>query len=389
MANTLTNLIPTLYDAMDVVSREMVGFIPAVSRDSSAERVALNQTVNIPIVPAISTSNITPGVTAPNDGDAVIGNTTVTISKSKYGAVRWNGEEQKSLNLNNITARVTRDRFAQAMRALVNEIESDLAELHVKCSRAYGTYNAVPFGTAADLSDASQIRRILEDNGAPSSDLQMVLGSSAIANIRGKQSVLFKANEAGTSDLLRRGIIGDLEGFQLHNSAQVKTAVTAGTNNGSATTDTTGYAVGSTSIGLASAGTGTIIDGDIITFANDSHKYVVKTGDSNVANGGTIVLQEPGLRQALPTSAVTITTVGATTRNMAFSRSAIVLLTRAPAMPVGGDSAEDVLEIQDPVSGLAFQVAMYSQYRQIRYEVGIAWGMQAVAPRHMALLIGL
>ena len=361
----------------------------AVSRDSSAERVALNQTVNIPIVPAISTSNITPGVTAPNDGDAVIGNTTVTISKSKYGAVRWNGEEQKSLNLNNITARVTRDRFAQAMRALVNEIESDLAELHVKCSRAYGTYNAVPFGTAADLSDASQIRRILEDNGAPSSDLQMVLGSSAIANIRGKQSVLFKANEAGTSDLLRRGIIGDLEGFQLHNSAQVKTAVTAGTNNGSATTDTTGYAVGSTSIGLASAGTGTIIDGDIITFANDFHKYVVKTGDSNVANGGTIVLQEPGLRQALPASAVTITTVGATTRNMAFSRSAIVLLTRAPAMPVGGDSAEDVLEIQDPVSGLAFQVAMYSQYRQIRYEVGIAWGMQAVAPRHMALLIGL
>ena len=386
--NTITNLIPTLYEAVDVVSRELIGFIPAVTRDSSAERAAKDQVINIPIVPAIAAADIAPAVTAPDDGNATIGNTTMTISKSRYAPVRWNGEEQRTIGMTGIYAQVNRDRFAQAMRVLVNEVEADLAALHVNASRAYGTYNVQPFGTASDLSDAAQMRKILEDNGAPQSDLQMVLGSSAIANIRGKQSVLFKLNEAGTDSLLRQGIIGDLEGFALHNSAQVKTAVTAGTNNGSATTNSAGYAVGDTTITLASAGTGTIIAGDIITFAGDTNKYVVKTGDTDVSNGGTIVLQEPGLRVAIAASPTVITTVAATDRNMAFSRSALALVTRAPAMPEGGDSADDVMEITDPVSGLAFQIAMYRQYRQVRYEIGLAWGVKVIAPRHLALLIG-
>lgn len=385
--NTLTNLIPTLYEALDVVSRELIGFIPAVSRDSGVERAALNEVVNIFIAPPATGGDITPGATPPNDGDQVLGNTTMTITKSRYWPVRWNGEEQKGVGNSGQLSNVIRDQFTQAFRAAANEVEADLALMHLQSSRAYGTAALTPFGTANDLSDAAGIRRILEDNGAPQSDLQLVIGAAAMQNIRGKQSVLFKVNEAGTADLLRNGTIGRLEGLDLHNSSGIKTAIAAGTG-AAATTNAAGYAVGATVITLAAAGTGTLLAGDFVTFAGDTNIYQILSGDADTSNGGTITLAEPGLRVAMSAATKAITVIAASVRNMGFSRSAIQLATRAPALPEGGDMADDRTIIQDPVSGLAFEVSLYRQYRQIKYEVALAWGAKVIAPRHTAILLG-
>lgn len=381
-ANTITNLIPILYEALDVISRELVGFIPAVSRDSSAERAALNQVINIPIVPAIAGADITPGVTAPNDGDQTIGNTTMTISKSRYFPVRWNGEEQRAVGQTGTQPNVIRDQFAQAMRAACNEVETDLAALHLLSSRAYGTAGTAPFGTVNDFSDFAQTLKILDDNGAPASDRQLVLGTAAIANIRGKQALLFRVNESGTAELLRRGIVGQVEGYDIHASAQVKTFTKgAGTLY---TSTAAGFAVGTTSIPLIT-GSGTVLAGDCVTFAGDTNIYEVLTG---VAAPGTIVLAEPGLRQAIPAAATAMTIVNTSARNMAFSKSAIALVTRAPAIPDGGDMADDSMMLTDPVSGLTFEIRVYRQYRQVRWEVCLAWGVKMIAPRHSAILLG-
>lgn len=384
---TLTSLIPTIYNAMDVVSRELAGMVRAVSRDSGAERAAVGEVVMSPVVGVMTAENLTAGNVPADTPNQTIGNVPMTITKARSVPFGVTGEEALGLNNAGTLGTINRDRITQALRTLGNEVEADLTALHLLACRAVGTYNGTPFGTAADLSDFAAMRRMLADNGAPQSDMHAVLNNSAVERIRGKQSTLFKVNEAGSDDLLRTGNIGVVQGLALHESAQVKSAVTVGTA-ASSTVNNAGYAVGATVLTLTAIGTGTILAGDIVTFAGDTNQYVVTSGDGDVSNGGTITLAEPGLRVAMSAATKAITVIAATNRNMFFHRSAIQLATRAPAMPPGGDSADDVMVVVDPVTGIAYEFCLYRQKRQVRYEVNLAWGVAMVAPRHCGLLIG-
>lgn len=383
-SNTLTGLIPIIYAGLDVVSRELIGFIPNVSRDSTAEAAALNQTVRSKVVPAIVSENITPGQLPASSGGQTFDYVDITISKSKAAPILWSGEEQLSVGgqLNPFLV----DQFAQGFRVLANEVEVDLGALYAKASRAYGSAGATPFATAADLSDLAQMNKILDDNGAPATGRVMILGSAARANLEGKHSELFKVNEAGDAGaLLRQRMMRQLQGFTMGYSAGVRPH-TAGAGTGYDFV-AAGEAVGQTTLSLegGTANTTGIQAGDFVTFAGDTNKYVVTTGLTTAA--GDIVIGKPGLLVA--GTDTTEMTIGASyTANMGFHRSALHLAARAPAMPVGGDAATDVTTVTDPISGLSFQIAIYRQYRQVKIEIGLAWGVQAIKAENCAILLG-
>ena len=378
MPNTLNGLMPTLFQAVDVVSRELVGFIPAVTMDASAERAAIGQVVNAFQTTVGTMTDITPAVTPPDDGDQTINATGITITRAKRVPVRWNGEQTLQMNTGPGQPNIVRDQFAQAMRVLVNAVEADLAALYWNASRASGTAGTAPF--QSDLSDPANLRKILSDNGAPLSDLQLVIGTTAGAKVR-SLAQLNKANEAGTTSLRERGALLEIHGFTLRESAAIKSVV-AGTGANYVVNNVSGYAAGATGLAVQT-GTGTVLQGDVVTFAGDSRKYVV----NSALTAGALGVNNPGLQQALANN--TAMSVGASyTANMAFARTAMLLATRAPALPPNGDLAIDRTFITDPVSGLTFEVSIYPQYRAVQYEVALAWGYTCCKPEHLAILLG-
>jgi len=378
MANTLDNLIPDVYAALDVVSRELVGAIPGVTRDSSADGVALNQTLRVHKTAAnTAAGNVTAAMAFPTAADQTISNSPFTITKSRFAPFSWTGEEQYAMDQGPGFLSIQQDQIAQAFRTLVNEMENDVCDaLALGASRAYGTAGTTPF--ASTLADPAQVRKILDDNGAPLSGRSLVINTTAGAALR-TLGQLTKANEAGSSMTLRDGELLNIHGFSIRESAQINNA-TAGTGSGYLINEASGYAVGSTSLTL-DTGTGTILAGDIITIGN--HKYVVKT--ALAAN--VVVIEAPGLVAAAANNdAVTVNATSA--RNLAFSPDALLLGTRIPIMPKGGDIAYYSEIVTDPRTGISFDLRCYKGVGMETYHLQAAWGVKALKPAHAAILLG-
>lgn len=383
MANVLTNLLPDVYVALDVVSRELTGMIPAVTLDAKSSQASKDQIVYSHAAPEATAVDLTPSNTQPAAADQTQGAVPIQIQKVRGSRFYWTGEEEAGVSMGHGVLTIQQGQIAQAIRKLTNEVEADLAALHATTSRAYGTAGTTPFATAGDFSDVTNAVKILKDNGAPAGDMQLVMNTTAGAAYVGKNS---RYDIQGDRGMLTQGLIGVQGGVQLRESGQIVNS-TAGTASG-ATTNNAGYAVGATVLTLASAGTGTLVAGDVVTFAGDTNKYVVVSGDADVSNGGTITIAAPGLRVAMSAATKAITVVAAAARNMVFSRSALILAARAPKRPANGDQATAVEYVTDPRSGLTFELAYYPQFMQGMYQLGLAWGVTNIKPAHTGLLLG-
>ncbi|TSA09418.1 MAG: P22 coat - protein 5 family protein [Comamonadaceae bacterium] len=388
MSNVLTSLAADIYKAADVVGRELVGIIPSVTINGDAStRAAKGDVVrsHFTRTPAVS-SSFAPAMTIPEGTDQTVDNRTLTVDTYASVQIPWTGEDVKHVNNGSGFETIYGDQIKQAMRAIANTIEAYLFGVAYKASsRAVGTAGTTPFATTFDT--IALVRQILVDNGAPANDglTSLVMNSAAGAKLR-NLAQLQKANEAGSTVLLRQGTLLDLQGLMMKESAGI-TSHAKGAGTGYDANQGAGFVVGDTSI-ILDGGTVNVTgikSGDVVTFAGDANNYVVATGTT--ATGATIVLNDPGLRATLA-DAVEMTIGNSYTPNLAFHKSAIELVVRPPAMPNGGDAAVDLMTVQDPWSGLVFEVAMYKGYMKSMVEVRCIYGAKAWKPNHIATLMG-
>ena len=305
MANVLTDLAGDIYKAADVVGRELVGFIPASTINANgSERVAKGDVVRASFTRAATAVDVSEAMTIPEGTDQTVDNKTLTINNARAVQIPYTGEDVRHLNNGIGFETVYGDQIKQAMRTLCNEIEADLGEAAGTATPAgtVGTGGTTPFASNFDL--IADIRKELVDNGMPANDGQvsLIIDTAAGANLRNLAN-LQGANTAGGTDLLRQGVLLDLQGMALRESGNV------------------------------------------------------------YASGGS-------------------------TFNIAMHRAAMELAMRAPAVPNGGDAADDAIVVQDPHSGLVFEVRSYRGYRKSMIEVAASWGVKAWKPDFIGHLLG-
>jgi len=388
MANTqtLTGFTELIYEARDIVLREPVGFASSVLVNSGSEGVSLGGTVKSFVAgqPTLNTDH-TPAMTVPAGDDMTSTVEEMTITKVARINIPLKGETVRQLDNTVGRQNFIQNTLAQGIRQIVNAIESHVGEVaKLGSSRAVGTAGTTPFASSHAL--IPQANQILTDNGAPQDNQRTLVVSTGAATNFKTLAHIYKVNESGSNETLRAGVLLDIDGVAIKQSA----GVNSHTKGAGASYLVNGaLAVGATSLVVdgGTVNTTGFKAGDIVTIADDpsAAKYVVKTGLT--ATNGTVTLQNTGVRGAiLDNKAVTIG--DSYVANMLFHRSAIELVCRPPAMPDGGDLAEDRMTVFDPNSGLVFEVALYKGYGMNLMELVCYYQAKVWKPELVATLLG-
>ena len=384
MPNMLNDLFPSLYDAMHVVSREMTGMVMAVEKSAKNEMAAIDQPVRVPVVQAMESQTITPGNISPTGEERDIDNVQVTITKHKKASFHLTGEDTMKLNSSGTLSDITQQSMQQAFRVLVNEIETDLCGLYSDAGLAYGTPGTSPFQTVDNLEALANVTRYLNLRGAPQSMRSIILNDDHRAALEGRQSTIFKVNEAGEFIGRRQGAMGMIFGLDIGHSIQFPTHA-ANANYAGAINNAQGENKGDRSLTVDGSTRVALKKGDLIDIADVTGHHVVS--GTVAANANQLPINGGLLTAADDNAAVTDTAAAAYKPSMAFTRDAIALACRLPAVPEGGDMAVQREAFTDPISGLSFSIAEYKQYYQSSIEVAIAWGVATIKPEHIVLLV--
>jgi hypothetical protein len=377
----LTDFMADIYAALPTFNRELTGFIPAVNVDAQLQGASINDTVKVPLVQVAAPAEYKQQMGVPTPTEVASDYIELKMDKASYVSFPLTGETEAGLRFSGAGTTITQQRFESAFRQLANEMEKYLADkLVAGASRATGTVGTIPFGTAGNLADVANLNKILNDNGAPMADRQLVLNTTALANMQANMSNLFKVNEYGSDAFLRSGFLNTpLQGMNIWASGGL-TEHAQGTGSGYKMAADTAKGVKTFSV---DTGTGKILAGDVVTIGSDTNKYVINKGADAA---GAISIGAPGLEVAASTG--DSVTIGAGyTPSVAFQKSAVAFGVRTPYLPSGGDAAIDRTIVQDPVTGIPFVVSVYGGRGMNTVEIAVVYGAGVIQPENVALLI--
>ena len=366
-AMVTTNITQTLVTMGLNALRQRVVLPRIVNRNVQGDitGVKVGATVNVAIPAAITTRTVAPDVVPP--AVTAVTPTSVGVTLDQWEEAPFAMDDK---GLAQVQDGIVPMQVSEAIKSLANTIDNFLWGLTHDGGGFFGyagTAATVPFAT--DLTTLTQAIKLAEEQLMPIDveDTFLIVNPAAKANMMLLRQVA-DASVRGSDQTVVRGTIGEIMGLTGVMSQNVPSH-TSGTDLTGAINDTTGLAVGTTTL-VVDGFSPAVQPGDIITIAGDTQTYVA-TGTPTT----TEIIIEPPLKVAIPTADgnEVITVKADHVSNLLIQRNAIAFAI-APLPEEGPGMATAV----DPESGLTLRLERTRQNKQWQWSFDALYGASVV-----------
>jgi len=379
-----------------------------VNGSYSTEAKEFGNTIDIPVPTAVSTIDVTPSNTPPASSGSTPGLVQLQLNK-------WKQNDPIHLTDNELTQIDKNKHFlpmqmSEALKSLANDVNVDIHNNYRNLSNgvfgATGTAGTTPFATT--VAAATQGRKLLSQQLAPKTDRRGILDFDAEANAL-ELSPFADAEKTMSSMVKIEGEIGRKYGIDWMSDDAVLTHTAGTLDNGTIAAanvnNGAGYAIGASSVNIDETSlTGTIVLGDVISFAGHSQTYCVieNTSSAEYSGAGDVTTGVytaasnaitglsfyPALVAAVADNEV-MTLTATHVVNMVMHRDAMAYATRPLAVASTDlELGSKIQSMQDPVTGLILRLEVSRQHKQVVWEFDILWGSKLVRPELAARVLG-
>ena len=175
MANTLTEVIPSIVTQGLMALRQMVTMPRLINTNYSSDAASKGDTITVPKPASITTVAVSPSNTAPSTADITPENATIALDKW-YEAPFYLTDKDLKDAFNGITPM----QVTSAIASLTEQVNGDCMSLYKDVYGFAGTAATTPFGS--NYSEASAVRKVLNEQKAFMSDRRLVIDPDAEEN---------------------------------------------------------------------------------------------------------------------------------------------------------------------------------------------------------------
>ena len=331
-----------------------------VNTDKQREAAQKNQYITVPVPSPVAAQDITAG-SAMTRIELAPSGVQVKLDQWKGASFQMSDKEMAEV----VESRVVPMEAGEAIKSIANAVDAFVIGKLRK--RAFGVQDTSS-GTA--VADITAVRKILNLQLCPVDNRRLLVDPIVEAEMLNLDAFR-DVDKTGQSGALLEGSLGRRLGFDIFMDQNiVNAAIGSATNTYLANAQ---FAIGDLS-GVVKTGSGTVLEGDIITFAGSTLTYVVTSG---VTAAGQTLAWYPACRTTVA-SGDAITIKATRTNSLAFHRDAMVFASRP--LTVNVTPGVIISQDQDPISGISLRCEVKRINKMTIWEFDCLYGGEVVRP---------